>query len=247
MTLQAMKRFFISMIVGLVAVASPSVAAQEKLDLEKLLVEAETVLAKVDNYTATFHKQERVKGKLLPTETIFLKFKHPFKVYLKWLKAPHKGQESLYVQGANGDKIKGHGSGLATVITLDLHPTSSLAMADNRHPLTEIGLEHLIKVIGTNVHQALKAGELATKDHGEETVFGRTTRKIEGILPKDPAKGYYCHRCVVNLDLERKVPIKIQVFDGDDLLVEGYGFENLVLNAGLTDADFNPKNSAYGF
>ena len=51
----------------------------------------------------------------------------------------------------------------------------------------------------------------------------------------------------MNLDCELKVPIKIQIFDWDDRLVESYGYENLKLDAGLTDSDFDPNNSDYKF
>ena len=70
---------------------------------------------------------------------------------------------------------------------------------------------------------------------------------MEAIYPREKEKGYYCYRAVLNLDFEMKVPVKIQIFDWDDNLVESYLYENLKLNAGLTDADFDPKNPEYHF
>jgi len=52
---------------------------------------------------------------------------------------------------------------------------------------------------------------------------------------------------VLNLDLERKVPIKIQLYDWENNLIENYGYEDLRFNADLTDADFSPKNPEYRF
>lgn len=43
------------------------------------------------------------------------------------------------------------------------------------------------------------------------------------------------------------MPIKIQIFDWSNRLVECYGFEDLKLNPGLTDRDFDPKNPKYQF
>ena len=60
-------------------------------------------------------------------------------------------------------------------------------------------------------------------------------------MPKDAAKGYYCYRCIVNLDLETKMPIKTRIFDWDNRLVECYGYER------LSDKDFDPKNPEYHF
>ena len=220
--------------------------AQDPVDLEKRIQKTEEALAKIDNYTAVFHRIERVNGKLVPEETTFLKFKRPFKVYMRWIN-PYAGQESLYVQGANHNKIRAHGTGFAKLVSINLNPTGGLAMENARHPITEAGLENLIKKIGANLRRGLRAGELIAKDHGERTVYGRKTREIEGILPKDPARGYYCYRCIVNLEVETQMPIKTQIFDWDDQLVESYGYESLTLNPGLSDKDFDPKNPEYHF
>jgi hypothetical protein len=230
----------------LVVMVSGGAPAPQKSDLEQRLEAAETALAKADSYTAIFHRLERVNGKLVPEETTFLKFKRPFRVYLKWIQ-PYAGQESLYVEGTNNNKIKAHGTGLAGLITVNLDPKGSLAMENTRHPITEAGLEKLLNKIGTNLRKGLQAGELTSKDRGEEVVYGRKTSVIEGILPRDASKGYYCYRCVVNLDVERKVPIRVQIFDWDDQLVECYGYEKLDLEAGLTEKDFDPKNRQYHF
>jgi outer membrane lipoprotein-sorting protein len=220
--------------------------AQDHPDFDRQLQETEAALAKVDNYTAVFHRIERVNGKLIPEETTFLKFKRPFKVYMRWIK-PFEGQESLYVQGTNRNKIRAHGTGFASLVTVNLNPTNKLAMENSRHPITDAGLENLVKKIGSNLRRGLRAGELTSLDHGEQTVYGRKTRELEGVLPKDPAKGYYCYRCIVNLDVETKMPIKTQIFNWDDQLIESYGYENLGLNPGLTNKDFDPKNPEYHF
>jgi hypothetical protein len=232
--------------VAVLATGTPVVAAKRP-DLEKWIQEAEVALAKVDSYTALFHKQERVNDKLLPQENVLLKFKRPFKVYMKWLKGPLAGQETLYVEGWNDNKLKGHGTGLKGLINVDLDPQGAMAMKGNRHPITESGIESLVKKIGADLRKGLAAGDFTAKDHGEETVYGRKTAKIEGIFPKDAAKGYYCHRCTVNLDVEQKVPIRVEIFDDRDQLVESYGFESLNLDAGLSDKDFLPSNREYHF
>ncbi len=223
-----------------------SAGAENSFDLEKCLQETEAALAKVDNYTAIFHRVEFVDGKMIPEEVTVLKFKRPFKIYMKWI-TPSKGQESLYIEGANKNKIRAHGNGLIGFVTVDLDPTGKQAMENSRHPITEAGLHNLVGKIATNLRRGLRSGELVSKDHGEQKVYGRKTRKLEGILPKDSSKGYYCHRCVVNLDLETMMPLKIQIFDWEDRLVESYGYELLKLNPGLRDKDFDPKNPEYHF
>jgi outer membrane lipoprotein-sorting protein len=239
--------FFLALLALLsVLFAQNNARAQDRTDLEKRFQETEEALAKIDNYTAIFHRIERVNGKLVPEEITFLKFKRPFEVYMKWIN-PYDGQESLYVEGANNNKIRAHGTGLTKLITVNLNPTGSMAMENSRHPITDAGLENLVKLIGSNLRRGLRAGEITSKDHGEQTVYGRKTLEFESILPKDPSKGYYCYRCIVNLDVETKMPIKTQIFDWEDQLVECYGYEHLILNPGLSDKDFDPKNPEYQF
>ncbi len=223
-----------------------STNTQRGVDLEKWLRETEQALTNIDNYTALFHRLEFVDGKLIPEEITFLKFKRPFKLYMRWI-TPSTGQESLYIQGANDNKIRAHGSGIIALVTVNLDPTSSRAMENSRHPITEAGLHNLVRTIASNVLKALQAGELVSKDHGEKIVYGRKTRELEGVLSKDKSKGYYCYRCIVNVDLESRMPIKTQIFDWNDRLVECYGFEKLKLNPGLTNKDFDPNNREYKF
>jgi outer membrane lipoprotein-sorting protein len=222
-------------------------AADAPVDLEEIFRQAERVLAGVDSYTAVFHKQEQVKGKLLPAEKVALKFKKPFKVYMKWIAEPHKGRETLFVEGANQNRLKGHEGGLLGVLTVNLDPNGAQAMKGNRHPITDSGLEKLVAKLAVNVRLGRTNGEFEVRDRGEETVYGRKTTRLEGVFPKEKAGTYYCHRAVVNIDTELKVPIKVQIFDAANVLVELYGYEDLRLNAGLTEKDFDPANAAYGF
>jgi outer membrane lipoprotein-sorting protein len=232
---------------AILAVAATAAAQEPKAEPERWVRESEAALAKVDNYTVTFHKQERVKGKLLEEETTLLKFKKPFKVYMKWVKDPFKGRETLYIEGENDNRIKAHEGGIIGLVTVNLDPAGSMSMKGNRHPITDSGLEKLVGKIGANLRKGLKNNEFTLKDHGDEAVYGRRAEKVEAIYPKEREKGYYCHRAVLWLDFEQKVPIKIEIYDWDDKLVERYGYENLKLNAGLTDADFDPKNPEYHF
>ncbi|HUL31260.1 MAG TPA: DUF1571 domain-containing protein, partial [Thermodesulfobacteriota bacterium] len=78
---------------------------QERIGLEDWLRQAEAFLDRTESYTAVFHKQERVNGWLKTKETVSLKFKNPFKVYMKWIEDPGRGREVLYVDGWNDNRI----------------------------------------------------------------------------------------------------------------------------------------------
>jgi outer membrane lipoprotein-sorting protein len=43
------------------------------------------------------------------------------------------------------------------------------------------------------------------------------------------------------------MPIKTQIFDWDNQLIESYGYEELKLNPGLADKDFEAENPEYHF
>lgn len=223
------------------------VKAEKKIDPERWINEAEAALAQVENYGAIFRKQERIEGKLMQEETVLFKFKRPFKVYMKWIKKPYKGREVLYAEGWNKNLMMVRGSGITGMVTVNLDPKGSLAMRGCRHPITDSGLEHLVKVIGDNVRRGIRDGELDFKEMDKETVYGRRTQRIEITLPIDKTKGYYSYRARLSLDIEKKVPIKVQIYDWDNNLVEDYGYGDLKLNANLTDADFSPKNPEYKF
>ena len=63
------------------------------------------LLDTVPDYTATFSKQEYVGGSLSDNQVINLKCRHqPFSVYMKWV-VGDKGQELLYVDGENDQKM----------------------------------------------------------------------------------------------------------------------------------------------
>ena len=227
--------------------SSGTAGGYDKIEVESWLRQAETTLARTESYTATFYKQEKIQGKLTDEETIFLKFKKPFKVYMKWTKEPYKGRESLYVDGCNDNLVKVRECGLAGIMTVNLDPKGSLIMKGSRHPVTDSGIENIVKLIKGNLEKGLKAHEINLKEQGEEKIYGRTTKRIEVIFPKSKAKGYYCYRALINLDAETKLPVRVQIYDWDDTLLESYGYEAIKLNAGLTEADFDPTNSEYRF
>ena len=231
----------------LVGDLSTKTKAEEKSDPEQWIGQAEAALGQVDNYTSIFHKQERVEGRLTEEETILFKFKRPFKVYMKWIKEPYKGRELLYVDGWNKNRMMVRESGIMGIMTLNLDPRESLAMKGNRHPVTDSGLDHLMKLLGDHMRRGGKKKEVEFNKLGEEILYGRRTQRVEILSPRDKTKGYYCYRTVLNLDIETKVPVKVQFYDWGNKLIESYGYEDLRFNAGLSDADFSPQNPEYRF
>jgi len=222
--------------------------AAARVDPQEWLREAESAYERVANYTAIFHKQQRVAGELLPAETIFLKCrKQPFSLYMKWIKAPYKDSELLYAKGWNGDQARVHRGGILRFITHNLDPRHPGLMADNLRPVTSVGIGFLLETVATDMRKALKAGELTFSERNAATLYGRKTRVLEVVFPREKAKDYEGRRYVINQDAESKILVRIRVYDADDLLMESYGYENLDLSAPLGDADFDPQNPEYHF
>lgn len=212
---------------------------------EKWLMEAEAAYDRVESYTAIFHKQQRIAGELLEEENIFLKFrKTPYSLYMKW----DKGSELLYVVGWNKGRIRAHRGGFFSFIVRNLDPNAPELMKNNLRPVTSTGIGFLLETVAINMRKAVRAGVLTFTERGKENVYGRATQVMEiDIRPHENSEDYDGAQFVVNQDVENKILLKIRVYDQDGRLVEKYGYENLNLDARLSDADFDPKNPEYDF
>ena len=220
---------------------------QESYDVVQELHKTRSILDRVDNYTAIFVKEEMIKGKMKKPETIQMKFKKPFQVYMKWIKNPHKGRELIYVQGKNDDKLKVHIGGILNLFlpAINLSPDDRNVKDNTRHSIRSAGLHNLMTSLIQQFELAAENGHLKTEYHGIEKIGKRDTHKVERIL--QPDEGYYCYRLILNVDKDTGLPVRIQVFDWDNTLVERFTYKNIDLSTSLTDEDFNPRNKNYAF
>jgi len=228
----------------LVALALPVSASEDTLQLLKAMARH---AERINDYTAIFHKQEVVKGKMLPQENIFLKFQKPFSVYMRWLEGPFEGQEVLYVRDKYKGKLIGHKGGFFGFVTLSLDPKGRRAMKGNRYPITEAGLAKVITRVLKDLEKGEAEGILQLSHKQSVEVFGRMSRMIIIRLPDDPERGFSAARINLWIDLENGLPIKAEFFDWDLKKVGSYGYKNLMLNVGLTANDFDRNNSSYRF
>jgi len=226
---------------------SPASGADQRERLLSLVTRMESSYARVSDYTVVFRKQERVDGKLLSEETIFLKFQKPLKVYMKWIEEPSKGTEALYVDGSNGNKLLVHRGGILGILTLSLDPRGSLAMSRNRHPITEVGFGYLIDGLQRNIRAALLHGELEVIRLAEETFRGRSATVVEARFLPRAGRTYYASRMVFHTDTELQLPVGAAFYDEADALFERYSYSDVKLNVGLTPLDFSRENTAYRF
>jgi hypothetical protein len=229
--------------------------ADAKTLLLDVLEAARERLLAVPGYTATFRRRERIDGKIGPPQTIELKVRHrPFGVYMKFLE-PEAGKEVVYAEGRYGDDVMAHPGGMARALLprLKVPPDSKLALAGNRHPITEAGLLNLTEKL-------IAYRELDLTDPEAITVLDRWTDP-EGRAWLRSIHDHPHHKAerpfkyiVVLYDPGTKLPVKITSYDwpkdgqaGDLKLAEEYFYDELKLDAPLTDLDFDPANPAYDF
>jgi hypothetical protein len=212
-------------------------------------------LDRVPSYTATFHKQERIDGKLGPLQTMSMKVRqHPFALYFKFL-SPHAGKEVVYAEGHHDNKVVAHGGGLTRLLLprLAVPPDHPLALADSRHAVTEAGLTNLAAKL-------IRFRKMDLDDREAETVLDRFTDACGRAWLRSVHTHPTYHeerpfaRVEVLYDPETRLPIDIRNFDwpqpghaGELLLAEHYAYEDLDLDADLTAIDFDPANPAYQF
>jgi len=194
---------------------------------------------RVRDYTTLYEKEERAisNGE---RQTIRLSFRKPLDVRMDWLNDKGKvDQAAVYRRGHNGDKIVARRSGilggLAGTVTLD--PNDRMAMQDSRHPITEIGLGHIIDRIA----DGLRGGKLTAGPVREVPLDARPAYqfKFETSSGADVLGVAGARRAIVWVDRELKLPIRVDVLDAKDTLVEHHRFKELRINVGLTDDTFS--------
>lgn len=210
---------------------------------------------KIKDYSATVVKRERVDGKVGEPEYLFVKVRHtPFSVYMLFLAPPSlKGQEVIWIEGANNGKMWAHGTGFRKVFgTVELDPAGPIAMKGNRYPATEIGIVNLLRRLIEVGEKDTQYGECEVKFFSGAKINGRSHTCVQVIHPV-PRRNFLFHIARIFVDDELNLPTRYESYDwpsqpgGHPELIEEYTYLNIKLNNGFTDADFDIRNPNYGF
>lgn len=141
-------------------------------DPEAFLREVRTRCEALSEYEVDFYKQERLGlfvKKLQPEEHMRVKFRaRPFSVKMTMLNEDHEFAETLYVEGANDDKLrclrrKGLLGGRPSI--QDYPPDFAVTFGRSINPITDFGVARLMQ----RVFQALE--EARVSDAGPEVVY----------------------------------------------------------------------------
>lgn len=245
----------------------PAVEARPKnhplLPVLRLAEQGKDSTGEIHDYTCTIFKRERIKGRLMPTETIQAKIRRPhvadgehkpYSVYLKFAgPSSVKGREVLYVQGEHDDKmlIRRGGQRMAYITTY-LATDSDFAMAENRYPITEIDFQRVVGRLIDVVKEDMNYGECSVQFFKNASIGDQ---KCTRIVVEHPHRRdhFQFHRAIVFVDEERQLPLAYASYTwpehegGKPVLIEEYVYANVQLNVGLADSDFHRDNPTYGF
>ena len=217
----------------------------------------------VRDYSCHLVRRERVRGRVQPEEFIAVKVRHqrsrdgqvviPFGVYLKVL-APSQvqGREVLFVDGKYDNMMLiRKGGPRFGFITTRLSLTSDAAMATNRYPLTEIGIENLVKRLIQVVKEDIRIGAETEVDfYPNASIDGRSCTAVKVFHPKYDARLRFSAATVI-VDNELNVPVHYEAYDwpaesgGEPRLLEQYTYRNIELNPGFAEIEFDADNPDY--
>ena len=147
-------------------------------------------------------------------------------------------QTAVYRQGFNDGKVLARQSGLPGALAgkLRLDPNESLALSDSRHPITEVGL-------GKIIERALKdaaSSQIESHFAGEETLDGQPSYKFEFTATGNEAVGGLeaARKSLIWIDRELKLPVKLELYDAANTLLERHRFKQVSINQKLSDKTF---------
>jgi hypothetical protein len=209
---------------------------------------------KVKDYSCTFYKRERIGGKLGSLHVMHMKVRNePKSVYLKF-QQPNRGREAIYVEGRNNGNVLAHDVGLTKFLagTMELEPRSARAMQDCRHPITEAGIASLIRTVINRWTAELKKAESVVLFDADMRIGPAKCLMIEAIHP-DRSPDYVFHKVRLFINTDLGFPVRFEGYDwpkeegGEAELMEEYAYDDLKLNVGLGDYDFDVSNTLYSF
>lgn len=246
---------------GMMGITGHSVFADEATPesiehpLTPALGHAETCVEnvqKLTGYECTFTKVE-VVGKQTVSQTIRMKVRHePFSVYMHFVE-PHAGREVIFVEGKNNNNLLVHEAGFASLIgTLELAPTSTQAMSENRYPITRAGIQKMMEGVIEQWEAETKFGETEVKYFEDARIGDMKCRVIESSHPQ-PRKQFKFHMTRVWIAEKSGLPVRLQQFGfpaksgAKPPIVEDYTFTDIKGEVRLTDRDFDTKNPSYNY
>lgn len=193
------------------------------------------------NYTCRITRQERVGGKLQPSETLLMNFRRsPRSVYYKWVDSEHDGRECVYVDGQNDGKLISLGGKADLILAgkrMKVDPNGGLARGKSRYSITESGMDKTVE----GLIQSFRERPESVRFIGIEQPNGleRPGLHVEQaiapnkLFPQGAERHWF-------FDPDSGRLMMLYAVDPKGELEEQYTFDRFFRNDSLEDSDFNP-------
>lgn len=230
---------------------SPAAATQALDESLQAAYKAREALNDVHDYSAVFDKREQVGRKLVVTKMNLKVRVEPFSVYLKFVEPKAvAGRQVVYVKGSNSNNLLVQEAGYKSILGIQpLQPTGSLAMADNRYPVTMIGLQKMLDLVIAQWEADRMQSDVSARIEADARLpTGEICTVYESIVPTPRAKvQFHITRLWINQQTHLAVRVEQLGFphpgETDTPVFEDYTYSNIRTNVGLSDIDFDAKKA----
>ena len=215
---------------------------------------SKSAVEEIKDYKAVFTKTELVRGRVVK-QVMDMKFRtKPFSVYFRYRQGNEAGRQAIYVEGKFGNNLvvkeaKGLGAMAGRLYFKLDDPT---VMAENRHPVSQVGIANVLNTALTvwDRESKVETAQVDVKFFPKAKLGDVACDAVQlTYLKPHPELKFQVVR--VYFDKESKLPVKAERYGwprsaGEKPpLVEDYTYTNVKINQKLTDADFDP--ATYGF
>ena len=214
--------------------------------LSAMLATAKAAYGNYRDYSCVFTRQERIKDVLGPEQVAEMKVRtRPFSVGVRFAKPDAvAGMAELYVSGTRTGKMKYRPAGAKGINGFQMvAPDDPKILAENRHPVTEIGIGATIDLLMSIISREKALGNGLEAYATDFQFAGKTVTRYE-VFARRAHAHRYAYRMLVYVDKETKLPARFEAYDspkpgmtvGD--LLEAYSYTDVKFNVGLGDSAF---------
>ncbi len=228
-----------------------AVAVSELDHCLRLLLAADDFLDRTECIRATFHKRERLGGRLEEQNVMLLKVRRePMAVYMRW-QQPDPGREAIWQANADDAQILVHPGGwkrkFAPLVKVD--PYGARAAEGGRRPIDTSGPWHFSDRLITIVKAQKPDAVDVTLD--EHPLYASQCHRF--TLLRTSTEGGDFHKAVIYIEKDRLLPIGFDMYSppAEDsttpVLEESYAYANLELDPSIEEIEFSTTNPKYQY
>jgi hypothetical protein len=229
---------------------SPTTAPHALDESLQAAYKAREVLNDVHDYSAVFDKREQVGRKLVATKMNLKVRVEPFSVYLKFVEPKAvAGRQVVFVKGSNSNNLLVQEAGYKSILGIQpLQPTGSLAMADNRYPVTMIGLQKMLDLVIAQWEADRAYSDVSLRIEDAKLATGEACTVYESSVPTPRDKVQF-HITRLWIDQQTHLAVRVEQLgfpppgETSTPVLEDYTYSNIRTNVGLSDVDFDAKKA----